>query len=110
MDQKNKDILNSIVFKVGAYKHLGSYSDPDFEVIHDKAQIYEARNSHNISLAIGAIMGAVIVIITAIGLNLMISGISIENNAIFRNHFPVWRGASYIVLYLWLLGMDFAFY
>ena len=31
-------------------------------------------------------------------------------NKTFTDHFPIWRGASYILFYIWMLGLDVLFY
>ena len=101
--------MDSDIFKVNAYKHLGS--DSDFDLIHNSPHILiKPKLSRKPAFIIGVCMGAAIAILVAVALNKIISGISIENNQKFRDHFPIWRGASYLVLYLWILGLDLLFY
>lgn len=35
--------------------------------------------------------------------------ISLETNKTYASDFPIWRGASYIIFYQWMLGFSFLF-
>jgi hypothetical protein len=58
----------------------------------------------------GFMMGAIFLLISLLICIIKIGNVSIENNKIFRDNFPVWRGASYLLLYLWILGFSVLFY
>lgn len=55
-------------------------------------------------------MGANCLMVGVLIMSTMISSISIEHSEIFRNHFPVWRGASYVLMFMWMLGISVLFY
>lgn len=55
-------------------------------------------------------MGAMGLMVGVLVMSTLTTSISIEHNIIFRNHFPVWRGASYVLVYMWMLGISVMFY
>lgn len=61
-------------------------------------------------LVIGATMGTLILMITAVIISDIHTHVVLEVNKTFTEHFPIWRGASYILFYLWFIGLDVTFY
>lgn len=55
-------------------------------------------------------MGAILMMTTVLIFTDQSNNFKIEGTNNFTNHFPIWRGASYILFYLWLLGLDVLFY
>lgn len=40
----------------------------------------------------------------------VVNNIEIGSNTIFRDQFPVWRGASETIFYIWILGLNVLFF
>ena len=55
-------------------------------------------------------MGIMCLLIGMLAISLQISGINVDSSKVFREHFPVWRGASYLIIYFWILGISVLFY
>ena len=66
--------------------------------------------SENYLLSIGGFLGLTIVILTTALLHNIEEGIDLDSNPIFTQRFPVWRGASYLLFYIWVLGLCVLFY
>ena len=54
-------------------------------------------------------MGILLVCFAAIIFFKQYHNITLENNKTYASDFPVWRGASYIIFYQWMLGFSFLF-
>ena len=59
---------------------------------------------------LGIVMGGIIFMLALVLMFKEYNGIELSNNTIFTQRFPVWRGASYVMVYLWVLGLNVAFY
>lgn len=55
-------------------------------------------------------MGSLIFLIILMIMFETIVGSGLQENKLFIDHFPVWRGASSFIFYIWLLGLDILFF
>lgn len=51
---------------------------------------------------LGIGISLIVIIITA----LTLKGINLQSDAYFKRDFPVWRGMSYFIIYMWVLGFN----
>lgn len=61
-------------------------------------------------MLVGVAMGCLVLMVTVLIITDYVNNITLEDDSIFINHFPIWRGASYILFYLWILSLDILFY
>lgn len=55
-------------------------------------------------------MGVLAFMVLVLSISDYVTDVEIEVNPVFTDNFPIWRGASYVLFYLWLLGGDIFFY
>ena len=51
-------------------------------------------------------MATVIIMISVITFLIIYFDINFSTSMDFENTFPIWRGLSYFILYIWLLGIN----
>ncbi len=74
----------------------------------NKTEINE-KNSQYSAYRLGFIMGILLVIAASLIFFKDFHNISLDKSAVYKDYFPVWRGASYFIFYQWLLGFVFLF-
>lgn len=59
---------------------------------------------------VGLGMGVIVFLIVALVMTDSLKNTQLWTNEILANQFPIWRGASYILFYMWMLSLDILFY
>jgi len=62
------------------------------------------------SLELGFLIGIIIAVIGFMSFLLAYSNKSVETDPIFSRDFPIWRGSAFIILYIWIIGIDVYFF
>lgn len=94
-------------------RRCGVYQNKGFESTYESMKNGSENGiglKGNEPLLVGLAIGALIMLIMIIPMNDIINNISIKTNQEFREQFPMWRGASYWLFYMWLIGCNFLFY
>lgn len=58
------------------------------------------------SLTLGFLVGVMIAVIAFMSFLLAHSGRSVETDPIFNRDFPIWRGSAFVILYIWVIGVN----
>lgn len=56
-------------------------------------------------LLFGGVCGLLMFMVGTLVTIILINNINLENDETFQTHFPIWRGLSSIVFFIWIIGI-----